>query len=89
MKSRLRTIGAENIRYFENHIEKADFVLKAFGMAEDKNKLIKETIVKNGIDYVVARREEQKILNESEKIHHVKNIKELIGGLAFIEIFVN
>jgi hypothetical protein len=89
MKSRLRTIGASEIRYFQNHLEKAEFVLKTFEMAEDKNNLIKETILKNGIHFIETRREEQKITNESERIHHFKNIKELVGGLAFIEIGVN
>ncbi len=89
MKSRIRTIGAENSRYFQNHVEKAEFVLDTFDKARDKNDLIKETILKNGIEYVAARREEAKLANETAKIGHVKNIKELVSGLAFIEIFIN
>lgn len=89
LKSRIRTLGGENSRYFENHVEKAEFVLDAFGKAVDKNSLIKETILKNGIDYAVARREEEKLANEAAKIRHIKNIKELVSGLAFVEIFIN
>lgn len=89
MKSRMRTLGAENSRYFQNHVEKAEFVMDTFDKARDKNDLIKETILKNGIEYVAARREEAKLANESAKIRHVKNIKELVSGLAFIEIFIN
>jgi hypothetical protein len=33
--------------------------------------------------------ENQKIENEKNKINHIKNIKEILSGLAFIEIFIN
>lgn len=89
LKSRIRSLGAEDSRYFQNHIEKAEFVLNTFDKVQDKNALIKETILKNGIAFVASRIEARKLANESERIHHLKNIKEILSGLAFIEIFIN
>ncbi len=89
MKSRIRSLGAESSRYFQNHIEKAEFVLNTFDKVRDKNELIKETILKNGIAFVASRIETKKLANESERIYHIKNIKEILSWLAFIEIFIN
>jgi hypothetical protein len=89
MKSRIRSIGAEESRYFQNHVEKAEFVLNTFDKVQDKNELIKETILKNGIAFVASRIEAKKLSNESERIYHLKNIKEIVSGLALIEIFIN
>ncbi len=79
MKSRIRSLGAESSRYFQNHIEKAEFVLNTFDKVRDKNELIKETILKNGIAFVASRIEAKKLANESERIYHIKNIKEILS----------
>ena len=80
----LAVLGTIGFTQFKKHSAQARHL-----KAQDKNRLIKETILKNGIEYVSARREERKMANESERVHHLKNIKEIVSGFAFIEVFIN
>ncbi|MDD5769416.1 MAG: hypothetical protein PHE25_00460 [Candidatus Gracilibacteria bacterium] len=89
LESRLKTIGAENSRYFLNHIEKAKFIIESFDSILKKNNLIKENILENYINFTKNNIESQKLENDKKKINHIKNIKEILSGLAFIEIFIN
>lgn len=89
LESRLKTIWAENSRYFLNHIEKAKFIIESFDSVLKKNTLIKENILENYIKIAQNNIENQKIENEKNKINHIKNIKEILSWLAFIEIFIN
>lgn len=89
LESRLKTIWWQNSRYFLNHIEKAKFIIETFDSVLKKNNLIKENILQNYIKIVQNDIEKQKLENESKKINHLKNIKEILSWLAFIEIFIN
>ena len=89
LESRLKTIWAENSRYFLNHIEKAKFIIENFESILKKNNLIKENVLQNYIKIIQSSIESQKLENEKNKINHLKNIKEIISWLAFIEIFIN
>ena len=88
LTSRLKTIGWENSRYFQNHVEKWKFVINAFERVQNKNSLIKENILNNSLKFVQNIIEQEKLKQESKKINHIKNIKEILGWLAFIEIFI-
>lgn len=89
LESRLKTIGWENSRYFLNHIEKAKFIIETFDSVLKKNNLIKENILENYINFTKNNIETQKLENDKKKINHIKNIKEILWGLAFVEIFIN
>lgn len=89
LESRLKTIWAENSRYFLNHIEKAKFIIESFDSILKKNNLIKENILENYINFTKNNIESQKLENDKKKINHIKNIKEILSWLAFIEIFIN
>ena len=89
LESRLKTIGGEKSRYFLNHIEKVKFIIDAFDSVLKKNNLIKENVLDNYINFTKNNIEQQKLENEGKKINHIKNIKEILSGLAFIEIFIN
>lgn len=89
LESRLKTIGGENSRYFLNHIEKAKFIIESFDSVLKKNNLIKENVLENYINFTKNNIENQKLENDKKKIHHIKNIKEILSWLAFVEIFIN
>lgn len=89
LESRLKTIGWESSRYFLNHIEKAKFIIETFDSVLKKNNLIKENILENYINFAKNNIETQKLENDKKKINHIKNIKEILWGLAFVEIFIN
>lgn len=89
LESRLKTIGWENSRYFLNHIQKAKFIIESFDSVLKKNNLIKENILENYINFTKNNIEQQKLENDQKKINHLKNIKEILSWLAFIEIFIN
>lgn len=89
LESRLKTIGWETSRYFLNHIEKAKFIIETFDSVLKKNNLIKENILENYINFTKNNIETQKLENDKKKINHIKNIKEILWGLAFVEIFIN
>ena len=89
LKSRLRSIWGENSRYFQNHIEKANFIIWTYKRVLKKNNLVKENILDNYIQISKNTIEEKKLEQESKKINHIKNIKEVLWWLAFIEIFIN
>ena len=89
LESRLKTIGWESSRYFLNHIEKAKFIIETFDSVLKKNNLIKENILENYINFTKNNIETQKLENDKKKINHIKNIKEILWGLAFVEIFIN
>ncbi len=89
LESRLKTIWRENSRYFLNHIEKAKFIIESFDSVLKKNNLIKDNILQNYLEFVKNNIENQKLENDKNKINHIKNIKEILGWLAFVEIFIN
>lgn len=89
LESRMKTIGAQDSRYFLNHIEKAKFIIETFDSVLKKNNLIKENILENYINFTKNNLETQKLENDKKKINHIKNIKEILSGLAFVEIFIN
>ena len=89
LESRLKTIWWENSRYFLNHIEKAKFIIESFDSVLKKNNLIKENILQNYLEFVKNNIENQKLENDKNKINHIKNIKEILWWLAFVEIFIN
>lgn len=89
LKSRLRSIWGEDLRYFQNHIEKANFIIWTYKRVLKKNNLVKENILDNYIQISKNTIEENKLEQESKKINHIKNIKEVLWWLAFIEIFIN
>lgn len=89
LESRLKSIWGMESRYFLNHIEKAKFIIESFDSILKKNNLIKENILENYINFAKNSIEQQKLENDKKKINHIKNIKELISWLAFIEIFIN
>lgn len=89
LESRLKTIGWENSRYFLNHIQKVKFIIESFDSVLKKNNLIKENILENYINFTKNNIEQQKLENDKKKINHIKNIKEILSGLAFVEIFIN
>lgn len=79
LESRLKTIGGENSRYFLNHIEKAKFIIESFDSVLKKNNLIKENVLENYINFTKNNIENQKLENDKKKIHHIKNIKEILS----------
>lgn len=89
LESRLKTIWWENSRYFLNHIEKAKFIIESFDSVLKKNNLIKENILQNYLEFIKNNIENQKLENDKNKINHIKNIKEILWWLAFVEIFIN
>lgn len=89
LESRLKTIWWEWCRYFLNHIEKANFIIDSFESVLNKNNLVKDNILNNYLEFVKNDIETQKLENDKKKINHIKNIKEILGWLAFVEIFIN
>ena len=89
LESRLKSIGWEKSRYFLNHIEKSKFIIETFESVLKKNNLIKENVLENYINFTKNNIEHKKLENDTKKIHHIKNIKEILSGLAFVEIFIN
>ncbi len=89
LESRLKTIGWEESRYFLNHIEKAKFIIESFDSVLKKNNLIKENVLENYINFTKNTLENKKLENDKKKINHIKNIKEILWWLAFVEIFIN
>lgn len=85
---RLKSIWWENARYFDTKIEKINFIKNSFQRSFKKNKLIKENIASNYLTFLQSSLEREKIENENKKINHIKNIKEILWSLAFIEIFI-
>ena len=85
---RLKSIWAEEARYFETLIEKINFIKNSFWRSFRKNKLVKENIASNYLTFLNNSLEKEKLEQEAKKINHIKNIKEILWGLAFVEIFI-
>lgn len=85
---RLKSIGWETARYFDTMIEKINFIKNSFERSFRKNKLVKENIATNYMTFLNNSLEKEKLEQEKRKINHIKNIKEILWGLAFVEIFI-
>lgn len=78
----IKEIWWEKTILFVWYLQKLNLILDILKNYHKKNSLIKTEILENFIKITQTQ-------NEKEKINHIKNIKEIIWFLAFVEIFIN
>ncbi|HRI36056.1 MAG TPA: hypothetical protein PK765_07830 [bacterium] len=89
LESRIETLGATESRYFDNFVRKAKATLRSYEKAVSKNTLVKETVLESARRAAERESELRRARIDRDRVDHIKNIKELLGGFAVIEVFIN